>query len=325
MGSSVLEINVGLCASISVCKFQFIFAKASLVVKLLCASCESRGDFLCPCTVVTCLETWQQVTVKSWPKSIAKNQNAGRFAVVSARLTNTANSFFTLSAEDSLFAGQHPRAPSGTGNRAELQRSLQSWWGFTAEDGPRHRGWRYSRSNFTRAAQSTGGTVLPPMGHRYRAARWQLCLGMGCRQRAGEWTNFFLAHVTQTGFVLPGDQPHSTPLAKQMWKVSYKNKWAAIKTCLKSLLASKEEEGRALPVQLGLYWEMVKLSKQAFIFNYFQVITSYLLGLVGLKQNLPQGLCSLPWDLCWGGSNLTLLLHPLLCPLLGCDTTIWSL
>lgn len=94
MGSSVLEINVGLCASISVCKFQFIFAKASLVVKLLCASCESRGDFLCPCTVVTCLEMWQQVTVKSWPKSTAKNQRAGRFAVVSARLTNTANRFF---------------------------------------------------------------------------------------------------------------------------------------------------------------------------------------------------------------------------------------
>lgn len=142
--------------------------------------------FLCPYTVVTCLETWQWVTFKSQPKSIAKNQKAGRFAPVSPRPTNTANSFFTLSAEDSLFTGQHPRAVSGRGNSAELQQHLQSCGGFTAEDGPRHRGRGYSQSSLTRAAQSTGGAILPSMGHCYRAAQWQLCSGMGCRQRAGE-------------------------------------------------------------------------------------------------------------------------------------------
>lgn len=45
MGSSVQEINVGLHASILVCKVQFIFAKAIWVVKRHCAFCESLGDF----------------------------------------------------------------------------------------------------------------------------------------------------------------------------------------------------------------------------------------------------------------------------------------
>lgn len=67
--SRVQEIKGGvggwgaLHSSVSVHKFQFISARANLVVKLLCALCETLGDFLRPLTVVTCLETWQWATV----------------------------------------------------------------------------------------------------------------------------------------------------------------------------------------------------------------------------------------------------------------------
>lgn len=166
MGSSVQEINAGLHASISVCKFQFIFVKASLVVKLLCTFCESLGRLSLPMhsghlsgnLAVGYLEKLTKVCrqkSESWQVhcSVYTTDECSKqlFYAFSRGLLvlRTASSCYFWHREQRWVT-------------AEFARRLHSrrW-----TEG--HRGQGYSQSNLMRAAQSTGGAILLSMDRHY--------------------------------------------------------------------------------------------------------------------------------------------------------------